>query len=300
MLKYPPSHGHDQTIVNGISRIGYMTGGKAARWVDEDLADVLTSKAVQFMEQNKAKPFFLYFATHDIHVPRVPHSRFAGKSGCGIRGDVIMQFDWCVGQVTETLERLGLAEKTLVIVTSDNGPVVDDGYRDGAAENLNGHRPGGPYRGGKYSIFEAGTRVPFIIKWPGHVKAGISDALISHVDLLASFATLAGQALATEDSPDSLDVLPALLGESSTGREHLVEHAGALSILKGPWKFIEPGKGPRVLADTRIETGKSLEPQLYNVVDDPGETRNLAAEQPERVQELGALLEKLRTEGRSR
>src|SRR6185369_12009133 len=100
------SYGHDQTIVNGISRIGYMRGGKSARWVDEDIADVLTAKAVKFIESNKDRPFFLYFATHDIHVPRAPHSRFAGKSGCGIRGDVILQFDLCAGEILKTLERL--------------------------------------------------------------------------------------------------------------------------------------------------------------------------------------------------
>ncbi len=98
LLKVHPSHGHDMTIVNGISRIGYMAGGRAARWVDEDIADTVTGKAKAFIEQNKARPFFLYFSTHDIHVPRVPHARFAGKSGLGPRGDVILQLDSCVGR----------------------------------------------------------------------------------------------------------------------------------------------------------------------------------------------------------
>ena len=161
LLKVKPSHGHDQTIVNGISRIGFMTGGKAARWVDEDMADGFTREAVAFIERHAAAPFFLEFATHDIHVPRVPHPRFAGTSGCGVRGDVIQELDWSVGQVLDTLDRLKLADRTLVLFTSDNGPVVDDGYADGAVRDLNGHRPAGPLRGGKYSLFEGGTRVPF-------------------------------------------------------------------------------------------------------------------------------------------
>ena len=191
-----PSHGHDQTIVNGISRIGYMSGGKSARWVDEDIADTITAKATAFIEQNRDRPFFLYFATHDIHVPRVPHPRFAGKSGLGPRGDVILEFDWCAGEILKTLDRLKLARNTLVIFTSDNGPVVDDGYKDQAVEKLDGHKPAGPLRGGKYSTFDAGTRVPFIVRWPGRVKPGVSDALVCQIDFLSSFAALTGQTLA--------------------------------------------------------------------------------------------------------
>jgi len=166
LLKMHPSHGHDQTIVNGISRIGYMKGGQAARWVDEDIADTITAKATDFISAHKDRPFFLYFATHDIHVPRVPHPRFAGTSGLGPRGDVILQLDWCVGEILKTLDRLKLADDTLLIFTSDNGPVVDDGYKDQAVERLGGHKPSGPLRGGKYSAFDAGTRVPFIVRWP--------------------------------------------------------------------------------------------------------------------------------------
>ena len=141
------------------------------------MADTFTRKAVEFIERHKARPFFLYFATHDIHVPRVPHPRFAGKSGMGPRGDAIVEFDWSVGEVLDALDENGLAENTLVILTSDNGPVVDDGYRDDAVEKLGGHKPAGPFRGGKYSIFEGGTRVPFIVRWPGRVKPGTSKAL---------------------------------------------------------------------------------------------------------------------------
>ena len=190
-----PSHGHDNSIVNGISRIGYMTGGKSALWVDEDMADTITAKAVSFLEQNRARPFFLYFATHDIHVPRVPHPRFVGKTGMGPRGDAIAELDWSIGRILDTLERLKLTRDTLFIFSSDNGPVVDDGYRDQAVEKLGDHKPAGPLRGGKYSAYDGGTRVPFVVRWPGTVKPGVSAAPLSQVDLLASFAALAGRKL---------------------------------------------------------------------------------------------------------
>ena len=290
LLKMRPSHGHDQTIINGISRIGYMSGGKAARWVDEDMADTFTRKAVGFIEQNKARPFFLYFATHDPHVPRVPHPRFVGKSGCGVRGDVIVEFDWCAGEILNTLERLNLNKNTLVILSSDNGPVVDDGYRDGAVKDLNGHRPAGPLRGGKYSIFEGGTRVPFIARWPQRIKPGVSDSLVCHIDFLASFAALTGQKQTAEEGPDSRDVLPALLGEAKQGREQLVEHAGVLALRDGSWKYIEPGAGPRRAAATNTELGNEPAGQLYQLADDLGETNNVIQAQAERGRELLELL----------
>ncbi len=300
LLKMHPSHGHDQTIVNGISRIGYMSGGQAARWVDEDMADVITRQATAFLEQHRSEPFFLYFATHDIHVPRVPHARFAGRSGLGPRGDVILQFDGSVGEILQTLERLRLEENTLVILTSDNGPVVDDGYKDEAVEKLNGHRPAGPLRGGKYSAFDGGTRVPFLVRWPARVKPGQSDALVSQVDFMATLAALTGQALGAAEGPDSFNVLPALLGESKTGRDHLVEHAGHLSLIRGTWKYIEPSNGPKVNQGTNTEMGRDPQPQLYNLAEDLGEKHNLAAAHPDRVNEMAGLLQKLRADGRSR
>jgi arylsulfatase A-like enzyme len=300
LLKMHPSHGHDQTIVNGISRIGYMKGGRAARWVDEDMADVITARARAFLERHRGEPFFLYYATHDIHVPRVPHSRFAGRSGLGPRGDVILQLDWATGEILDTLDRLGLAERTLVLFTSDNGPVVDDGYRDDAVEKLGAHRPAGPLRGGKYSAFEGGTRVPFLVRWPGRVTPGVSDALVSQVDLLASFASLTGQALAAGDGPDSVDVMPALLGDSKAGRDHLVEQAGTLSVRSGRWKLIAPGDGPAFARNTSTELGNDPQPQLYDLSVDVGERRNVAAEHPELVRELTERLERIRTNGRPR
>ncbi len=281
LLKVKPSHGHDQTIVNGISRIGYMTGGQAARWVDEDMADVFTHEAVAFIERHAAAPFFLDFATHDIHVPRVPHRRFAGTSGCGVRGDVVQELDWCVGQVLDALDRLNLADRTLVLFTSDNGPVVDDGYADGAVRDLNGHRPAGPLRGGKYSLFEGGTRVPFLVRWRGRVRPGISDALVNQVDMLATLASMTGRTLPEGSAPDSFNVLPALLGDSRIGRSHSVHHSGRLALREGSWKFIPAGTGPAVQANTVTQTGNAPVDQLYDLAHDLGETRNVAAQHPE-------------------
>ena len=294
LLKMHPSHGHDMTIVNGVSRIGWMSGGKSALWTDEDMADTITKKAVQFIEKHKDKPFFLYFATHDIHVPRLPHKRFEGKSGMGPRGDAILEFDWSVGEILNTVERLGLAENTLIIVTSDNGPVVDDGYIDQAVELLGNHRPAGPLRGGKYSLFDGGTRVVFISSWKGKIKPGSSDALFSQIDLMSSFAALTGQKLEEGQGPDSHNHLDALLGKSDKGREWLVEHAGRLSVIKGDWKYIEPGQGEKLFAHVNIESGSDSLPQLYNIKSDIGETTNLAKENPATVNELTELLAKIK------
>jgi arylsulfatase A-like enzyme len=299
-LKMDWSHGHNNALINGIGRIGFMTGGKSALWVDEDMADTFTRKALSFVERQKDKPFFLYFATHDVHVPRVPHPRFAGKTSMGPRGDALVEFDWCVGEILKTLDRQNLTKNTLVILTSDNGPVIDDGYKDGALEKLGSHRPSGPLRGGKYSRFEAGTRVPFIVRWPARVSPGVSHALVSQVDLIASLGTLIGQGLGNNDAPDSFDVLPALLGQSQQGREHIVEHAGGLALRLAQWKYIEPRQGPKRSATTNIELGNDSEPQLYDLSKDPGETRNLATQHPERVKNMEALLQKIRQDGRSR
>jgi arylsulfatase A-like enzyme len=294
LLKVKPSHGHDFTIVNGISRIGYMSGGAGARWKDEDIADVLTRRAVSFIEQNRNKPFFLYFSTHDIHVPRVPHSRFAGKTGMGPRGDVIVQLDWCVGEIMAALNKQDLDENTLVIFSSDNGPVVDDGYADDAVQKLGAHAPAGPWRGGKYSKFEGGTRVPFIVRWPARVKPGVSSALVCQVDFMASFAALLGEKLPAGTGPDTMNVLPALLGNSPGGRDTLVEHSGTLALRKGNWKFIPANKGEAMSRNTRTETGNAPGPQLYDLNSDPGEQNNLAAAHPDAINDMRALLQKIR------
>lgn len=300
LLKLHPSHGHDMTITNGVSRIGWMTGGKAALWKDEDMADLLTSKAVAFIEQHQRERFFLYFATHDIHVPRVPHPRFAGKSGMGPRGDALLEADWSVGQMLATLDRLKLTNNTLVIFTSDNGPVVDDGYKDDAVQKLGAHQPAGLLRGGKGSNFEGGTRVPFIVRWPGQIKPGVSDALLSQIDLLASFASFTGQKLMEADAPDSFDVMAALLGKSRTGRPHLIQQATVLALREGNWKYIEPGRGAKISVNTNTETGNDPAGQLYDLTRDLGERENLARQHPEKLKELATRLEQIRQAGKSR
>jgi arylsulfatase A-like enzyme len=301
LLKMKPSHGHDMAIVNGVSRIGYMRGGSKALWVDEDIVDVLSTKANAFISSNRAQPFFLYYATHDIHVPRLPNPRFQNKTSMGPRGDAIAELDWSVGQILATLDRNGLRDNTIVLFSSDNGPVVDDGYQDEAAEKLGDHKPAGPHRGGKYSNFDGGTRVPFIAQWPGHIKRdSVSNALVGQVDLLSSLAALTGQPVPHADAPDSLNVLPALLGKSKTGRQSLVEHADSLGLIDGDWKVIEAGNGPAMDKDTNTELGNRPQPQLFHLSTDPGEKYDVANQFPDRLKTMLAELENLRTAGRSR
>lgn len=289
-----PSHGHDMAIVNGISRIGYMKGGKSALWKDEFIADSIAGKAVDFINKHQSSPFFLYVGTNDIHVPRFPHPRFVGKSGMGPRGDSLLQFDWIVGQIIEALEKNGLMENTLIVLTSDNGPVVDDGYQDQAVELLGDHTPWGEFRGGKYSNFEAGTRVPFIVCWPEQVQPKVSDALVSHIDLYASMAKLVGKELQPGAAPDSKDYLSAFLGEDNKGREYVIEAAGSLSVSDGNWKYIKPSKGAAYAKETNTELGNDKAEQLYNLKEDIGEKNNVAAQNPEVVERLKNILEKER------
>ncbi len=295
LLKMKHSAGHNNTIINGIGRIGFMTGGKAARWKDEDMADTITAKALSFIEKNKAQPFFLYFATHDVHVPRVPHPRFVGTSGHGTRGDVIQELDWSVGEVLKTLDKLKLSDNTLVIFTSDNGGVMDDGYQDGSGNDTSGHKCNGKLRGFKGGLYEGGHRVPFIARWPGKVPADqVSSELMCHVDLLATVGAIVGKELPEKAGPDSFNVLSALLAEkpAKASRESLVHQSGggALAIRKGPWKLLPP------TAKKKDPAG----PQLFNVHDDLTEAKNLAAEKPEVVKELAELLKSVQEMPRSR
>ena len=279
------SHGHNMAVVNGVGRIGYMKGGKSALWKDEDMADVFTRRAVDFITRHKEQPFFLYFSTHDIHVPRVPHPRFVGTSAMGPRGDALVQFDWCVGEVLRTLDNLGIADNTLVLLSSDNGPVLDDGYKDQAVEALGDHKPAGALRGGKYSLNEGGTRVPFVARWPGKVKPGDSPAMISQVDLCATLGKIVGAKSDLAASPDSRDLSPALFGVTEVGRDHIIEHANGLAIRMGHWKLIPGTAAPAKNAQTS---------QLYDLDTDLGETTNLADQHPEIVKQLKGTLERIR------
>lgn len=295
LLRYASDDQHSDDIINGVGRIGYMTGGDQAQWVDEEFPHLLTLKANEFISDHTSDPFFLYFSFHDIHVPRLPHQQFEGATEMGPRGDAIVQMDWCVGEVMRQVEALGLTENTLVIFTSDNGPVLNDGYEDGSVELLGDHQPAGPFRGGKYSAYEAGTRVPTIISWPGTIPQRESDALLSQVDFYASLAELSGQSLRAGDAPDSQNLLPVLMGQSDEGRELMVEESQILSLRKGNWKYIP---ATEVTADWMerkgIEGGLQNTPQLYDLSSDPGEQNNLAEEKPELVEEMDVDLQKIR------
>lgn len=292
-----PSNGHDMSIVNGISRIGFMKGGGKALWKDENIADSITVHAIDFIKQHKDEPFFMYFATNDVHVPRFPHDRFRGKNPMGLRGDAIAQFDWTVGQLMETLDQLGLTENTLIILSSDNGSVVDDGYKDKAEELLNGHTPSGPWRGNKYSAFEGGTAVPVIVRWPQKIKkTGDSDVLMSQIDWLASLGALINARLPKGSAPDSYDRLGNLIGTDKTDRPWIVEQSmnHTLSVRTKDWKYIEPNDDPTTFMKAeKIETGNLNVPQLYEM-EKVSEQENVAEKYPEKVFELQTILRQVR------
>jgi len=307
-LKMDWSHGHNGTIHNGISRIGFYTGGMSARFRDEDLGDEWVKQSRRWIAEHKDGPFFLFFASHDIHVPRMPHERFQGKSGLGFRGDSILEFDWCVGELMKILEEQGIAENTLVVLCSDNGPVLDDGYKDGAKEQLGQHDPNGPFSGGKYSVLEAGTRTPFITSWKGRIQPGVSDEMVCTIDLAASFAALTGIEIPADQCLDSLNVLDALLGkEGGKGRESLVQQdngGGNLGFRKGQWKLLRgrvQHKDPDAAGNWPAAGGKKPPgARLYNLSEDPAETRNLAPREPEKLAEMSQELDAIIAAGRSR
>ncbi|MCH6256946.1 arylsulfatase [Puniceicoccaceae bacterium K14] len=293
LLRTQADEQHAKTIVDGTSRIGYMSGGHAARWRDEEMPDTFLGEALGFIERNRDQPFFLFYATHENHVPRLPHPRFWGASGLGLRGDAIVQMDWGIGRILETLDAFELREETLIIFSSDNGPVLFDGYHDGAYEKNGDHQPAGPWRGGKYSAWEGGTRMPFIVSWPGKVEPGLSDALVSQVDLLASFASLVGGAIPEGQAIDSQNMIHALLGESDSGREALIQQGIGIQVVrKGDWKYVPPGKvsnrgnSSAYFSDIIGEGGA-----LFYLIEDPAEQLNLADLYPNKVKKMKALLE---------
>ena len=298
LTKLKPSHGHNQSIVNGISRIGYMKGGGKALWMDENIADSIIAHSVKFIDENKDNPFFMYLCTNDIHVPRYPHDRFRNKNGMGLRGDAIVQFDYTVGEIYKALDSLGIADNTLLVITSDNGPVLDDGYQDNAKQNVGSHKPAGPWRGGKYSAFEAGTAVPFIVHWPAKIKEGkISNALISHIDNLATFAEIVGAEIPLGSAYDSQSHVKTWIGEDEENRDYVLEmsQARSLGLRTKEWKYIEPTSGAATQSQTGIETGYLSTPQLYNMVSSLGETNNVYSTQTEAATKLANLLAEKRS-----
>jgi arylsulfatase A-like enzyme len=277
-------HGHNYSVHFGIPRIGYQKGGKSAMWNDEEMADLFLQKSLDFIENNKKQPFFLYYALHQPHVPRTPHPRFVGKSGMGPRGDVILEADWCVGEILKKLEAEGLDKNTLIIFSSDNGPVLNDGYYDDAVEKLGNHTPAGGLRGGKYSLYEAGTRIPFLAYWKDTIKPQVSDAMVCQIDFLASFAALVGQQVPLTDSQNLLNVF---LGKTKKGRSNLViESSSRLAFRSGDWVMIPPYKGAAVNKEVNVELGNSTNYQLFNLKSDLGENNNLAKSNPKKVEQM--------------
>lgn len=287
MLKMKWDHGHNCSIVNGIPRIGYMKGGQKARWVDEQMADHFVGEVRDFLDRQSAeKPFFLYYGLHQPHVPRAPHARFVGSTDLGPRGDAVVEADWCVGEVIACLKEKGMLENTLVIFTSDNGPVVNDGYCDDAEERLGDHDPRGGTRGGKYSLYDGGTHIPLIVYWKGHLDARVSSAMVSHLDFFASLGRLVGgEVPAGIDSREHLDVL---LGQSDSGREELVLEAdGRLAYRSGHYAMIPPYRGPERNI-TKNELGNGPAWRLYDLEADRGQLTDIAAEHPEILEQMKA------------
>ena len=277
-------HGHNSSIVNGIPRIGYVSGGASANWSDVDLADHFLDKAQTYVKSHKENPFFLYYALNQPHVPRTPNPRFVGKSGMGPRGDVILEADYCVGEIIKTLKEEGVLDNTLIMFSSDNGPVLNDGYYDDAVEKLGNHKPNGPLRGGKYSLLEAGTRVPFFTYWKGQIKPLVSDALVCQIDLLESIAKLVNVDVKSTDSQELLDVF---MGKSNKGRTNLVIEANTKTAFRqGDWMMIPPYPGDPILEEVNIEMGNDKEFQLYNLKKDIGQKNNLAKAQSKKLKEL--------------
>jgi arylsulfatase A-like enzyme len=279
-------------VVNGISRIGFMKGGMEARWVDENMADTFLVRAQHYIQDHKDESFFLYYALQQPHVPRTPHPRFVGSTDMGPRGDVIVEADWCIGELVHTLEKEGLLENTLIILSSDNGPVLNDGYYDEADTRVGAHTPAGPLRGGKYSLYEAGTRVPFITYWKGQIEPGVSDAVVSQLDLFSSIAELVGSEARSADSKELLNVF---MGKSDQGRSELILQAtGRTALRKGDWILIPPYQGPAVARNVNIELGNAPEYQLYNLGSDLGQEHNLASEEADKLKEMIAAYERIR------
>ncbi len=296
-LKLDWTHGHNNSIVDGISRIGFMKGGGKALWKDENIADSIAAHSRRFIMEHKDEPFFMYLCTNDVHVPRWPHDRFRGKNVMGLRGDAIASFDWTLGEVLQALEDAGVADNTLLIITSDNGPVLDDGYADEAFERLNGHTPTAGRRGDKYSNFEGGTMVPFIVHWPKRVKpqAEGNNTLLSLIDLFGSMSSLIGAELPAGAAHDSGDMLAQILGESNEHRPWVSElgQTHAISVRTDRWKYIPAGSSNGALGwaatghdGNVIDNGNRTVDQLYDMLNDPNETTNVAEQYPDVLEQM--------------
>ena len=288
LLKMRWHHGHNNSIVNGIPRIGFMKGGEKARWIDEDMADYFVDEVKAYIDgQSADKPFFLYYGLHQPHVPRAPHSRFVGSTDLGPRGDAVVEADWCVGEIISYLDEKDLLDNTLVIFTSDNGPVINDGYYDDAEERLGKHDPRNGTRGGKYSLYDGGTHIPLIVYWKEHIMPNVSEAMVSQLDFFASLGNLVGGNV--PDGIDSEEHIDVFLGKSDCGRNGLVlEAQGRLAYRSGNYAIIPPYNGPETNI-TKNELGNMKVWGLFDLNTDCGQRNNLAGTNP-------LVLEKLKSE----
>jgi len=300
----------------GRSELFNRPGPMLPGWKLVDILPELTRHAVKWIETNAAsgRPFFLYLPLTSPHYPVVPAAEFKGKSKAGDYGDYVVQTDWTVGQVLAALQRAGVAENTLVIFTSDNGPEVTGEVNPGVYDRARqyGHFSMGELRGAKRDTWEGGHRLPFIVRWPGHIKAdAVSAETICHVDFMATVAALLGTSLPLKAGEDSYNFLPAFLQQQRKApvREATVYTSGSgkFAIRKGDWVLIDAPSGddngvrgePQWLKDERSYVADSNPGQLFNVHDDLSERRNHFSEQPAVVRELQALLEKCQRDGRS-
>jgi arylsulfatase A-like enzyme len=305
LTHYKGDKQHSGTINHGVSRIGYMSGGKAARFKDEELPNTIVDQSVKFLEKNADKPFFLYVGLFEPHVPRVAQDKFVGTTDIGVRGDVIQQMDWETGEILKALDRLKLTENTLVIFSSDNGPVLFDGYYDGARENTKDHQPAGGLRGWKFLVFEGGCRVPLIARWPAQIAPRVTDQIFSLVDIPATVDHIAGATFSEKASPDSLNLSAVLLGKTQENvRDHIVLQgvSDAFAIRELDWKYIPSningkigGTGGANPSDDRFTESRFPEPLLFNLRDDPAETTNVIAKNPEKAAELQKKLDAIRS-----
>ena len=284
-------HGHNKAIVNGVPRIGYMKGGEKAKWSDIDMADEFINKAKEYLDTVKDKPFFLFYSLQQPHVPRTPHPRFVGTSGMGPRGDVIKEADWCIGEMYDYLEENGILENTIIIISSDNGPVLNDGYYDDAVEKLGDHTPSGNLRGGKYSLYEAGTRVPFITYWKGKIKPQVSDEVVTQIDFLNSFSSLLGS---ETKSNDGVDLSGVFFENSGEGRDELVlEATSRTAFRQNNWVMIPPYPGAAINPRVNIELGNSKDYLLFNLDEDISQQNDLSKSNPEKLNEMIARYEEI-------
>jgi arylsulfatase A-like enzyme len=214
----------------------------------------------------------------------------------------MLEFDWVTGEILKTVEKYGLRNNTIIIFSSDNGPVYDDGYDDGSKVFLstrevdNGHDASGPYSGGKYRIQEGGTRVPFIVSWPGHIKPGISNAMVNQIDFIASFAHFLHIKLAPGEASDSRNFFDVLTGKSSKGALYMVEDAGHyLALRRDESKLVIRKKPPRKKTkEGKERKNKKTEPQLYNLKKDIAEKKNIIRKFPEIADDMNKQIEKIR------